>query len=214
VRDNEWLYRGRLGRFVEELVVPNLYGETHPVQLTAWQVPDEPVPFAEAVTQQYTPFQVGSTWGKGWSTLWFHVTGKVPHHWLDSAEPFEIVIDLGFRKELDGSQAEGLAFRPDGSILKAIEPFNRYLPVEQPTAIDLYLEAAANPEVAVGGSWHPTPFSSKATVPDEHLYVLRRFELARRNVEVWELDQDIEVLAGLVEQLPGDLPRRPRSWWH
>ena len=133
---------------------------------------------------------------------------RCPHHWLDSAEPYEIVIDLGFRKELDGSQAEGLAFRPDGSILKAIEPFNRYLPVEQPTAIDLYLEAAANPEVAVGGSWHPTPFSSKATVPDEHLYVLRRFELARRNVEVWELDQDIEVLAGLVEQLPGDLPRR------
>ena len=207
MRDNEWLYRGRLGRFVEELIVPNLYGATHPLTLTAWPVPDEPVPFSEAVTQAYEPFEVGSTWGKGWSTLWFHVTGSVPSDWGEG-EPYEIVIDLGFRKHLDGSQAEGLAFRPDGSIIKAIEPFNRYVGVEHPDSIDFYLEAAANPEVAMGGSWHPTPFSSKETVPDEHLYVLRRFELARRNVEVWELNQDIEVLAGLVDELPEHLPRR------
>ena len=207
MRDNEWLYRGRLARFVEELIVPNLYGATQPLTLTAWPVPDEPVPFSEAVGQHYEPFAVGSTWGKGWSTMWLHVTGAVPSDWSGD-QPYEIVVDLGFRKHLDGSQAEGLAFRPDGSIIKAIEPFNRYLPVEQPDAIDFYLEAAANPEVAMGGSWHPTPFSSKATVPDEHLYVLRRFELAQRNVEVWELNEDIEVLAGLVEELPEHLPRR------
>jgi len=208
VRDNEWLYRGRLGRFLEELVVPHLYAATHPLRIEAWEVPDEPVPFREAVHQSYRPFTVGSTWGKGWSTLWFHVTGQVPEEWIAADSTYEIVVDLGFRKELDGSQAEGLAFRPDGSIIKAIEPFNRYLPVENPAAIDFYLEAAANPEVAVGGSWHPTPFSSKATVPDAPLYQLRRFELAQRNLEVWELHQDIEVLSGLVEELPGDLPRR------
>ncbi|MCW3158052.1 alpha-mannosidase [Micropruina sonneratiae] len=208
MRDNEWLYRGRLGRFLEELIVPHQYGETRPLTLTAWPVPDEPVPFAQAVAQDYRPFQVGSTWGKGWSTLWFHVTGEVPERWRADNVPYEIVVDLGFRKELDGSQAEGLAFRPDGTIIKAIEPFNRYLPVEHPEVIDFYLEAAANPEVAVGGSWHPTPFSSKATVPDEPLYVLRTFHLARRNVEVWELHRDLEVLAGLAEELPADLPRR------
>ncbi len=206
MRDNEWLYRGRLGRFVEELVVPHLYGARHPLTLTAWSVPDEPVPFAEAARQKYSDFTVGSAWGTGWSTLWLHLTGAVPPEW--EGTPYEIVVDLGFRKHLDGSQAEGLAFRPDGSILKAIEPFNRYLPVEHPDAIDLYLEAAANPEVAVGGSWHPTPFSSKATVPDEPLYVLRQLELAQRNLAVWELNEDIEVLAGLVEELPADLPRR------
>jgi len=206
VRDNEWLYRGRLGRFVEELVVPNLYGDRHPLTLTAWPVPGEPVPFTEAVGQAYTPFEVGTPWGRGWSTLWLHLTGSVPPEWRGS--PYEIVVDLGFRKHLDGSQAEGLAFRPDGSILKAIEPFNRYLPVEDPDHIDLYLEAAANPEVAVGGSWHPTPFSSLATVPAEDLYVVRTLDLARRNLDVWELNEDIEVLAGLAEELPPDLPRR------
>jgi alpha-mannosidase len=208
VRDNEWLYRGRLGRFVEELVVPNLYAQTAPLSLSAWPVPDEPVPFATAVGQEYQPFAVGSPWGKGWSTMWLHVTGSVPDAWLEQGWDYEIVVDLGFRKELDGSQAEGLAFRPDGSIIKAIEPFNRYLPVEDPTHIDFYLEAAANPEVAVGGSWQPTPFSSKDTVPDAPLYILRTFELACRNTEVWELNQDIEVLAGLVEELPADQPRR------
>ena len=158
MRDNEWLYRGRLGRFVEELITPNLYGETSHLKLEAWQVPGEPVPFADAVRQEFAPFEPGTPWGKGWSTLWLHLTGAVPPAWRGT--PYEIVVDLGFRKQLDGGQAEGLVFRPDGSILKAIEPFNRYLPVEHPDAIDLYLEAAANPEVAVGGSWHPTPFSS------------------------------------------------------
>lgn len=208
MRDNEWLYRGRLGRFVEELITPNLYGETHRLTLEAWQVPDEPVPHAEAVAQSYRPFDVGTEWGRGWSTMWLHITGAVPAGWAASSNPYEIVVDLGFRKQLDGGQAEGLAFRPDGSIIKAIEPFNCYLPVEDPENIDIYLEAAANPELAFGGSWHPTPFSSKDTVPDVPLYVLRRLDLAQRNVEVWELGQDIEVLAGLVEELPPDLPRR------
>ena len=208
MRDNEWLYRGRLGRFVEELIAPHLYGAAHQLELTAWPVPDEPVPFEEAVAQTYEPFSVGTAWGRGWSTLWLHITGSVPADWVGSGSPYEIVIDLGFRKHLDGSQAEGLAFRPDGTILKAIEPFNRYLPVEDPARIDVYLEAAANPEVAVGGSWHPTPFASLDTVPDTPLYVLKRLDLAQRNLEVWELNQDIEVLAGLVEELPADLPRR------
>lgn len=208
MRDNEWLYRGRLGRFLEELVVPNLYGETAPLDLTSWDVPDEPVPFRTAVAQEYCPFAVGNGWGRGWSTMWLHATGAVPAEWVEQGWDYEIVVDLGFRVELDGGQAEGLAFRPDGSIIKAIEPFNRYLPVEDPAHIDVYLEAAANPEVAVGGSWQPTPFSSKDTVPDGPLYVLRTFALARRNTEVWELNQDVEVLAGLVEELPQHLPRR------
>ncbi|MGV8907776.1 MAG: alpha-mannosidase [Propionicimonas sp.] len=208
MRDNEWLYRGRLGRFVEELIAPNLYGATHQLELTAWPVPDEPVPFAEAIGQAFEPFAVGAQWGRGWSTLWLHITGAVPADWVASGDPYEIVVDLGFRAQLDGGQAEGLAFRPDGSIIKAIEPFNCYLPVEDPGSIDIYLEAAANPEVAVGGSWQPTPFSSLDTVPDAPLYVLRRLELARRNLDVWELNQDIEVLSGLVEELPADLPRR------
>ena len=35
MRDNEWLYRGRLGRFVEELIAPHLYGAAHQLELTA-----------------------------------------------------------------------------------------------------------------------------------------------------------------------------------
>ncbi len=209
MRDNEWLFRGRFGRFHEELVAPNVYPHRMPLQVSAWKVPDEPVPFEVAVAQQYEPFQIGTEWGLAWSTIWLHVTGTVPGEWLDGRS-IEILMDLGFRAQMEGGQAEGLAFRPDGTIIKAIEPFNRYLPVEDPEhgVIDFYLEAAANPEVGIGGSWHPTPYSSKATVPDTPLYVLRQMDVAVRDDDVWELDQDMQLLRELVDELPPDLPRR------
>ena len=64
--------------------------------------------------------------------MWLHITGARARG-VGGRAPLEIVVDLGFRK-MDGTaaQAEGLAFRPDGTILKAIEPYNRYLPVEDP----------------------------------------------------------------------------------
>ncbi len=209
MRDNEWLFRGRYGRFHEELVAPNVHPLTVPLQVAAWHVPDEPVPFEVAVAQEYEPFEIGTEWGLAWSTIWLHVTGQVPREWLDGRS-IEVLMDLGFRAQMEGGQAEGLAFRPDGTIIKAIEPFNRYLPVEDTEngVIDFYLEAAANPEVGIGGSWHPTPYSSKATVPDEPLYVLRQMHVAVRDDTVWELDQDLQLLRELVDELPPDLPRR------
>lgn len=210
MRDDEWLFRGRLGRFVEELITPNIYPLRQPLTVEAWHVPDEPVPFAHARSQTYEPFAIGSPWGIAWSTVWFHVTGQVPRAWVESGRRVEIIMDLGFRKEMEGSQAEGLAFMPDGTIIKAIEPFNRYVPVDPfpDGAINFYLEAAANPEVAVGGSWHPTPYSSKATVPPEMIYCLRYLDVAVLDETVWELNQDIEVLSELLHELPADLPRR------
>ncbi len=209
MRDDERPYRGRLGRFVEELVLPAIYPRRHQLDVAAWPVPDEPVPAAVALHQRYEGFAVGSPWGKAWSTLWLHVTGQVPAQWLADGSDVEIVVDLGFRARLEGGQAEGLAFRPDGTIIKAIEPYNRHLPVEDPGGrIDLYLEAAANPELADYGSWHPTPLGDKSTVPDQPMYVLRQVDVAVRDREVDALRHDIEVLASLADELPADLPRR------
>jgi alpha-mannosidase len=209
MRDNEWLFRGRYGRFHEELVAPSIYPLRHRLTVTAWRVPDEPVPFDVAVAQEYEPFEIGTAWGRAWSTMWLHVTGQVPREWLDGRS-IEIIMDLGFRAQMEGGQAEGLAFRPDGSIIKAIEPFNRYVPVEDAEngVIDFYLEMAANPEVGIGGSWHPSPYSHKGIVPDEPLYVLRQMDVAVRDDTVWELDQDLQVLRELLDELPPDLPRR------
>ncbi|MGY1670850.1 alpha-mannosidase [Geodermatophilus sp. SYSU D00710] len=210
MHDHEATHRGRLGRVVEELLRPNLYRERRPLAVSAWPAPGEPVPFAEARRRRFEPFPVGSAWGPPWSTVWFHLTGQVPEAWRSLGDAVEVVVDLGFRPGMPDGQAEGLAHRPDGSVVKAVQPRSRHLPVDDLAGgrVDLYVEAAANPVVTETWSWHPTPFGDPATAPSEPLYVLRQADVAVRAVEVAELLHDVEVLAGLADELPADLPRR------
>ena len=210
MHDTEPVIRGRLGRAVEELLLPGLHRARLPLQVSAWPVPGEPVPFAEAHRRPFAPFAVGTPWGPPWGTVWFHLTGEVPEAWRSGPDPVELVVDLGFRAGMPDGQAEGLAHRPDGSVLKAVQPRSRWIPVEdtEDGRVDVYLEAAANPVVTETWSWHPTPFGSAGTAPPEPLYVLRQADVVIRAVEVEELLRDLEVLAGLVDELPRELPRR------
>jgi alpha-mannosidase len=113
--DDRRLLEGRLSRFARDHLEPAVYRARAPLTLTSWAVPGEPVPFAEAVRQEFTPLAVGSAWGTPWSTLWIHITGAVPAEWgaAEGAEP-EVVVDLGFTAA-PGFQAEGLAYPPRGS---------------------------------------------------------------------------------------------------
>ncbi|HKH08299.1 MAG TPA: hypothetical protein VKA62_05055, partial [Agromyces sp.] len=76
MHDNAALVRARIDRFVEERLKPALYRDRAALEITAWEVPDEPVPFAEAVAQGFEPFTIGSAWGRPWGTTWFHVVGS------------------------------------------------------------------------------------------------------------------------------------------
>ena len=209
MHDHEALSRGRLGRAVEELLLPHLHLGRRPLQVTAWTAPGEPVPFTEARAQRFEPFAVGTPWGRPWGTVWFHLTGEVPVEWRSRGE-VEVVVDLGFRPGMPDGQAEGLAHRPDGSVVKAVQPRSRHVPLDDLAAgrVDLFVEAAANPVVTETWSWHPTPFGDLATAPPGPLYVLRQADVVLRAVDVEELLRDVEVLAGLVEELPRGLPRR------
>jgi len=206
--DEKTRFEGRICRFVEEMITPALYPERMQLAVAVWRVPDEPVPFAEARAAEYAPFTLGSPWGVAWSTEWFHLTGEVPTEWRD--RDLEVVIDLGFHKWLDGGQAEGLAYRPDGSIIKAIEPYNRYLKVEPGTEqIDIYLEGASNPDVAVDqNTWRESPYTSKEHRPHTPVYVFRSCDLAVRDHEVAAFASDIDVLWQLAQVLPETSPRR------
>ncbi|MBK0296367.1 hypothetical protein IAE22_30160, partial [Bacillus sp. S34] len=42
----------------------------------------------------------------------------------------DLLVDLGFTKRHPGFQAEGLAWRPDGSTIKGVEPKNDTVPIE------------------------------------------------------------------------------------
>lgn len=206
--DAETLAMQRVRRFTRFRLRPAVYRETRPVEIAAWRVGGEPVPFAVARDASYEPVELGMAWGTPWDTVWFDVRGEAPAEWPSSET--ELVVDLGFVDEQPGFQAEATAYRPDGSIVKAIEPRNAWVPLAEPGPFRLLLEAAANPTIQVPYEYEPTPLGDRSTAGDDPLYRVVRLEVARRDVEVWELLQDVATLDGLVEVLPRDGARRAR----
>ncbi|SEN73730.1 hypothetical protein [Cryobacterium luteum] len=116
-------------------------------------------------------------------------------------------MDLGFTTAVPGLQAEGIAYSPDGRLLKVIESLNRTVTATD-TRIDLYIEAAANPNIAVDFSFTPTALGDLATAGTAPLYRLRQADVALRDTQVWDLTQDIVTLDGLRRELPSAQPRR------
>ncbi|PYY37592.1 alpha-mannosidase [Curtobacterium sp. MCJR17_055] len=208
MHQDEPLVEARIARLVRDRVDPNVHRRASPVTIEAWQVPDEPVPFAEAVQQTYTPFTVGEPWGaRPWGTTWFRVTGTVPADFgTADGTTAELLVDLGFSKRQPGFQAEGLAFRPDGSTIKAIEPRNDTVPLQvgPGESFELYVEAGANPDIGGDDFQGATPLGSKHTAGDVPIYRLRALEVVERDDTVWELQQDLWVLRGLMAELPTD----------
>lgn len=212
MHDTTALIEARVRRFIDERLRPNVYTDLTPLTVASWEVPGEPVPFSEAVGQVYQPFTVGARWGRPWGTTWLRLTGTVPE-----APGAELVFDLGFDSAEPGFQAEGTVYRPDGSIVKAVEPRNAHVPVPDALpaesapgdAFELYLEAAANPDVADGfRDFRPTRLGALETAGDDLLYELRQADIAVRDAEVWELLQDATVLSQLMVELPEASPRR------
>ncbi|TQM09441.1 alpha-mannosidase [Pseudonocardia kunmingensis] len=210
MHDDSNLVLQRVARFVRERLHPALYRERVPVEVTAWTAPGEPVPFAEAVRQEFTPFAVGSPWGRPWGTVWFRVTGTVPAGWTTPGTRPELVLDLGFAGAQPGFQSEGLAYTPDGHVVAAVEPLNPHVPLAggPGSAVDLYVEAASNPGVAKNWTYAPTPMGDLATAGDDPIYRFEAADIALLDTVVWELNQDFWTLAGLVAELPAELPRR------
>ncbi|UGB35506.1 glycosyl hydrolase-related protein [Microbacterium sp. cx-55] len=204
--------RDRLTRFVAETLREAAIVHTAPVAMTAWPVPGEPVPFAVARAQDFAAFSVGDRWGRAWSTLWVQVHGDVPPDWVrDAHRRVELVVDLGFHDLAPGFQAEALAFRPDGTVIKGISPRNAWLPVDG-DHLDAYLELAANPTIPPESHWRPTALGAPSAPDAPPLYRLERMELALIDARAEDLLRDIDVLAGLAEQLPPGTPRAARIW--
>ncbi|MET0432793.1 MAG: glycoside hydrolase family 38 C-terminal domain-containing protein [Cellulomonas sp.] len=194
----------RVQRFLHERLAPAVVAGRAPLDVTAWTVPGEPVPFETATAQEYAAAPPGTPWGAPWSTTWFRMTGDVPAGWLGSDEvragrhAVELAIDLGFTTTQPGFQAEGLVLRPDGVAVKGLSPRNQAVPWAEPR-VDVYVEAAGNPDVGSSTWYGPTPLGDPLTAGTDPLYALRSAEVVLRDVEVWELWQDLLAVLGLVE---------------
>ena len=121
-----------------------------------------------------------------------------------------MLVDLGWIGSGPGFQAEGLVYDADGLVLKGLEPRNTWLPVSTSPGEDfcLYIEAAANPDVAQGWSFRPTSLGDLSTAPEEQLYTFRSADLAVRDDDVFALERDLWLLLDLVPELPEHSVRR------
>jgi alpha-mannosidase len=209
VHDNRRQVEERVERVLRERICPAVYAATVPMDVEAWQVPDEPVPVQDALAASYKPYAVGTVWGPPWSTTWFRLHGRVPRDWAGSR--VEAVIDLGFVGSWPGMQAEGLVCDLAGRPIKGIEPANSYVPVAGQCVggeqVGFLVEAAANPDI-LGGGFVPTPLGDKRTAGDTPLYRLTRADLAVFDEQVWHLALDLDVLTELMHQLALTDPRR------
>ncbi|MFF5920720.1 alpha-mannosidase [Streptomyces flavochromogenes] len=215
MHSKQHLTEQRLVRVLDQRIRPAVHARSVPLSVAVWNVPGEPVPVAEGLAAPYEPVSLGHRWGPPWSTSWFRISGRIPEEW--AGRRVEAVVDLGFDTTGPGFSSEGLVHRPDGSVVKALNPRNAYFPVADPALggeeFTYYVEAAANPNL---GAQTPTRTGDRpawltgtgsAGAP---LYRLLRLDLAVFDAEVWELAQDLDVLGHLMRELPEAEPRRWR----
>ncbi|KRF38329.1 glycoside hydrolase family 38 C-terminal domain-containing protein [Terrabacter sp. Soil810] len=202
---------GRVTRVLKERILPAVHAESVPLTAQWHELPGEPVPPAEGLALDYTPYAVGTPWGAAWGTTWFRLTGRVPAHW--AGRRVEVVADLDFDRDMTGFQCEGLVYRADGTPVKSLNPRNQWVLVadeaEAEQAVELYVEAASNPILVAGNPFVPTREGDIVTSSSTRLYTTGRLDLAVFERDVFELALDVEVLLGLQAELPAG-PRRMR----
>ncbi|MFM7686566.1 MAG: alpha-mannosidase, partial [Actinomycetota bacterium] len=216
MHDDSVLMERRIRKELHDRVMPAMYSALVPMQVQAWDVPGEPVPYAEAMRglgAEARPFRIGDHWSRPWGTTWFRLTAEVPAEWVGPS--LEAVIDLGFHGDGAGFQAEGLVWVPgddgNGHPVQGIHPRRTGLPLPTTAAghLEIVLEAASNPAFPMRGTLHGE-LGSLATAGDRPLYRLRQAALGLRDDEVYHLLLDAEVLLGLMASLPPKDKRRQR----
>ena len=204
MHDDRQLIEGRLERTLQR-IEDAVWSAPAPVELASWEAPGEPVPVGEGLAAAYAPAQVGQRWGAPWGTTWFRVRATVPK--AHAGRPVDLRLDLGFDPDRTGFHVEGLVYRADGSPVKGLNPRNQWVRLVDSAAggeqVELFVEAASNPLLLGGGGFdfRPSPLGDPDTAGREPRYRVERAELAVFEQEVWELQQDLEVLGQLAAEL-------------
>lgn len=214
MHDTAAIEEARIARFIHRL--PRYeYRARSPLMVSMWDVPGEPVPFAEVINRPFRPITLPQSWGPAWGTTWFHTMGHVPSEWrkrgkLPAGASLELIVDLGFTHDRPGFQCEGLVFTAEGEVVSSLAPRRPQIELDPSTVnVDLYIEAAANPDVASDFDFDAPPFHPGGRDDfGDRLYTARSFEFGLRDIAVWELLQDMRALNGLMLELPAHSPRR------
>ena len=175
MHDHAPILDGRVRRHLAEKIRPAVTDTTEgPNSRPGVRGQGEPISISEGLSLSYEPFRVGDKWGPPWGTTWLHLMATVPPEHRD--DHLEMIVDLGGVWDSPGFQSEGLVVRPDGSVIKALNPRNTWIPVEIDTEghIDIYVEAASNPILLAQPPFQPTEDGDKLTASTDAYYTLKR----------------------------------------
>lgn len=217
---------------MRQRVRPHIHPVLEPCGVRAFDIPGEPMPSGEFFDRlaaggiDFKPFKMGSPWGTTWGTVWFEITGHVPVQGgsLDAAadkeagRPVELMLDLGWYDHSPGGHIEGMVYRSDGTIVKAVHPKNfwvRLVEADGTADIDvaddgsftLYLEAACNPLLLGVPPFIETNLGEKATGKPEEQYVFRSANVCAFDAQMEDYWLDLDVVSMLMGQADKDSPR-------
>ena len=191
MHDDRSLIERRLFRVARDRIDTAMTGASHPLTVSAWEVPGEPVHVTEAAAATFEPFQVGDMFGRPWGTTWFRMTGEVPADW--AGRTVLAAVNLGFGLS-PGFQSEGLGWVRRGDEWvpwRGLHPLNHHLPIAAPATggetVDWLVEAASNPEISIYGD----PNSDLPTAGTGPIYSLRKAAFVESHTDVVALREAI-----------------------
>lgn len=168
----------------------------------------------------FLDFMVPGAWGTIWGTTWFEVRGRIDRESV-KGRAVELVVDLGWKRHRGpGFQAEGLCYRPDGSVIKAVNPDNCWIPLIDANGVanvelddagrfTVYVEAASNPPVEADLPFAPMNLGERADGRPSD-YVLTTMDVCAFNQNVFDYLMDLETVTSLMRELKDD--DDPRYW--
>ncbi len=216
MHDDRNITEARIDRVFNERVRGLQFGPSLDLDVTAWEVPGEPVPVTEALDATFEPFTIGGPFARPWGTTWFRLEATIPEAW--AGEHVQIEIHLAY-SDMPGFTSEGLLWRRvtgddgtgDGEWVpwRGIHPAAHHVTVAASAAggerIELLLEAASNPSIIEGRPDRNSDLDTAGTSPIHRLAAAR---LVVRDDELHALVHDVLVVRNLMRQLTLENPQR------
>ena len=208
---------------MRQRLVPYVHETLSHCQLRAFANEGEPEQSADFLARvkenkvDFLDFMVPGAWGTIWGTTWFEVRGRIDRESV-KGRAVELVVDLGRKRHRGpGFQAEGLCYRPDGSVIKAVNPDNCWIPLIDANGVanvelddagrfTVYVEAASNPLVEADLPFAPMDLEERADGRPSD-YVLTTMDVCAFNQNVFDYLMDLETVTSLMRELKDDDPR-------
>lgn len=187
----------RYENFVQEILLPGAFPQSHPLAVSVWQTADHVRP-EHAVAQAFEPVPVGWRWGPVWSTAWFRVAGSVPASM--AGKRVALRFSSGTEALLWKGGVPDQGFDPYRDLALLWEAAPAGAPVEA------LIEAACNQPLGISTFWWDHP-ELHARWKEERPGRLERAELVEVDEDVWRFAQAFDLARKVLQLLPENSAR-------